>query len=600
MMPHDSIVKLLHHKNSNLPSICPCDTANNSDTKTHWTAEELHRIMGCCKFRNYKHILQVSHDSEWVDSGEFPPSLGSFATIRKANRSGPLDRTRYKYLDAVHIDIAFGDCLSIGGFWYALFLVDRATCYNWTFGLKTLTSDSILAALCLFWASAGSLARCFYSKSNVKLFGLAIREYLIDSNSKVVAAPAKFQLSNGLAESYWKTMVHMGRAYITEKQMPRTFWFYAITHAARMMNAIPGKQLGYLASPFLLVHGVGHNKRTWIPLFSLCYFHHVRNGNQKCYKHQAHTMDGIVTGHFPTSNALLVYNPRNKQYYKLDSYCLDSYRLPTLVYPDVKYNGGLFSSLVCSDNPAMEEKYPPGTHVEWIDPATNMLPARRVMDIPFLMTESNSGGPVHNGSYSILFNNGTSALIPLSDMANLIPPPPVVSTPHPSFTSLDSLLPPFLHLNSRITYEHDGQYQKGFLGQRDGVYHFIFKSHVNKRKEDWGVDLPNLAHNWVDLCVEGVLVPGHVLHSFLRPPGSPSSSTYDPVASFVSAVNLHKDCPPSFLKALADSHPDREVWLQSYYEEKRGVKSLGTFCKISLCEYRALRKKGAPKAIPTM
>ncbi len=30
----------------------------------------------------------------------------------------------------------------------------------------------------------------------------------------------------------------MARAYITEKQMPRTFWFYAIVHAARMMNAI--------------------------------------------------------------------------------------------------------------------------------------------------------------------------------------------------------------------------------------------------------------------------------------------------------------------------------------------------------------------------
>jgi hypothetical protein len=50
MMPHDSILKLLHHEGSQLPSICPCDTANNSDTKMHWTAKEIHRIMGCCKF----------------------------------------------------------------------------------------------------------------------------------------------------------------------------------------------------------------------------------------------------------------------------------------------------------------------------------------------------------------------------------------------------------------------------------------------------------------------------------------------------------------------------------------------------------------------
>jgi hypothetical protein len=193
----------------------------------------------------------------------------------------------------------------------------------------------------------------FYSDCDVKLFGTAISEYLIDSNSKVIAAPAKRQSSNGLVESHWKTMVHMGCAYLTEKQMPRSYWFYAITHAARMMNAIPGKHAGHLASPFLLVHGVGHDECTWIPLFSLCYFHHVRNGNQKRSKHQAHTMDGIVIGRSLTLNALLVYNPWNKQYYERDSYHLDSYRLPTSVYPDVKYDSGFFCSLVRDNNPTI-------------------------------------------------------------------------------------------------------------------------------------------------------------------------------------------------------------------------------------------------------
>ena len=48
------------------------------------------------------------------------------------------------------------------------------------------------------------------------------------------------------------------------------------------------------------------------------------------------------------------------------------------------------------------------------------------------------------------------------------------------------------------------------------------------------------------------------------------------------------------------SHPDCEVWLQSYYEEKNGIESLGTFKRLTLGEYQALREKGAPKAIPTM
>ena len=82
-------------------------------------------------------------------------SLGSFATIPKAKRGAPLDRTSYHYLDAVHMDIAFGDCVSVGGYRYALILVDRATCYNWAFGLKTLSSECILVALHLFRTAAG-------------------------------------------------------------------------------------------------------------------------------------------------------------------------------------------------------------------------------------------------------------------------------------------------------------------------------------------------------------------------------------------------------------------------------------------------------------
>jgi hypothetical protein len=305
-----------------------------------------------------------------------------------------------------------------------------------------------------------------------------------------------------------------------------------------MMNVIPGKIHGRLASPFLLVHGVGHDERTWIPLFSLCYFHHEKDEDLKRSKHQAHTMDGIIIGCSPTSYALLVYNPRNKQYYKPNSYCIDSYRLPGSVYHDLKYNSGLFCYLYCDDNPPIEELYPPGTRVERIDPSSKMLLAGTVMDIPSISTVSSSDDSSDPSySYTILFDNGTSTSIPLHEMASIIPKPLVDID---SSNSQDSLLPLFLWLNSKITYEHDRQYRKGFLGKRHGIYWFIFKSHANKRKEEWGVDLPNLPTTWVNLCVEGILVPGHVSHSFLRPSTSPPQSTFDPVASFVSAANLHR------------------------------------------------------------
>jgi hypothetical protein len=399
-------------------------------------------------------------------------------------------------------------------------------------------------------------------------------------------------------------MVHMSHAYLTEKQMPCSFWFFLVVHSARMMNAIPGKLDSKLASPILLVHGVGHDERTWFPLFLVCYFHHNRDGDVARSHSQAHTLDGIAIGHSPTSNALLVYNPRMKKYYEPDSYRLDPFCLPSLVYPSLTYDGNLFCLLYRDDNPFMEEKYPPGTRVECIDTSTQMFLAGMVMDIPL------HSDPTGLAMYQILFDNGTSASIPLADMASLILRPLVVSGVGPHGTSPDndsSLLPPFLQVGSRITYKHDREYHKGFLTRNNcGTYRFSFKTHVKKKSKDCGVNILNLPFTWVDLCTEGVLLPGHMAHLFIRSSShdpltsSPPPPTFDPVANIMSAVNLHRDCPPSLLQTLALTHPDRKVWLQSYYKEKSGIEEMGTFWKITLGEYRAFRKKGAPKAIPIM
>jgi hypothetical protein len=54
------------------------------------------------------------------------------------------------------------------------------------------------------------------------------------------------------------------------------------------------------------------------------------------------------------------------------------------------------------------------------------------------------------------------------------------------------------------------------------------------------------------------------------------------------------------LKALADSHPDCEVWLQSYQEDIEGINMMNTHPKLTLSEYCALHEKGTPEAIPSM
>jgi hypothetical protein len=121
-MDTKDIIELLHTPDSSPPPIRPCDTPNPSDTKSHWTAEELHRITGCHHIQNYWHLLSASKDGTYIDNGKFPTSIGAYMTIPKAPRRTAIDQASTKYLDVVHLDIAFGDCMSVGGFKYTSYL----------------------------------------------------------------------------------------------------------------------------------------------------------------------------------------------------------------------------------------------------------------------------------------------------------------------------------------------------------------------------------------------------------------------------------------------------------------------------------------------
>ncbi len=160
-MAEDKIVMLLHHTGTCLPPICPWDTPNASKNKTTYTPEELHHLTGCRCFCNYQHIISTSKDGTLLNSVELPLSLGSYATIPEAPRGKPIDCLPSEYLDIVHVDIAFGDCVSIGGIKYTLIFVNQTSRYNWTFGLKSVQHSDILSAFLLFWDEAGSLSQQF-------------------------------------------------------------------------------------------------------------------------------------------------------------------------------------------------------------------------------------------------------------------------------------------------------------------------------------------------------------------------------------------------------------------------------------------------------
>jgi len=287
-------------------------------------------------------------------------------------------------------------------------------------------------------------------------------------------------------------MVHMSRAYLTEKQMPRRFWFYSIRHAAQIMNHIPGKYRGKLATPHMLVHRVKGNCRCWAqaPLFSVCFFTKdedtINRVSVKRSKNQAHTLDGIIVGRSETSNAVIVYNPRNKQFYdEVKSYSVDPYRLPACMYSasGIKYDGGLFVHLKRDGAPPQEEEYPPGTRVERAHPRTRIPQRGTVMDIPMP-----ADGEDGTQKYLVQFDDGTSTEFPLVDMPSIAQQPP--ASPIEDDGKRD--LPEWLFPNCKVTYEYQGEYHKGYMSMKDGVYRFSYKRHPNVKEEEWGVDIPDL------------------------------------------------------------------------------------------------------------
>ena len=96
---------------------------------------------------------------------------------------------------------------------------------------------------------------------------------------------------------------------------------------------------------------------------------------------------------------------------------------------------------------------------------------------------------------------------------------------------------------------------------------------------------------------EDTLLPGHsVVSTFLRP-----KTSDQPSAKNVSAKNLLLPCPTSLQQALHPSNPDRQVWLDSYRDEKGGLLVHEVFDRINKNTYLNLRRQGIiPKAIPSM
>jgi hypothetical protein len=155
------------------------------------------------------------------------------------------------------------------------------------------------------------------------------------------AAPNGRQSQNGLIERNWRTMVTMARAFLTDRQMPKRFWFYALRHAAQVMNYCPGLRAGVLTTPFELAHGCKPDLRVLFRLFSVGFFRHCLDSARTRTQFEAQTLTGIAIGRSMDSNAMEFYHTITNAIYTSADYRLDSGQTTATAFPQLRYDGGL-------------------------------------------------------------------------------------------------------------------------------------------------------------------------------------------------------------------------------------------------------------------
>ena len=110
----------------------------------------------------------------------------------------------------------------------------------------------------------------------------------------------------------------MACAYLSEKQVSNEYWFYAILHAASMINQMPCRLSRRITTPFELVHNCKPDARTWFELFSVGYFKHEEDRDNQRSNAEDQTLDSIAVGRDNMSNTIVFYNPITRRYYYPD------------------------------------------------------------------------------------------------------------------------------------------------------------------------------------------------------------------------------------------------------------------------------------------
>jgi hypothetical protein len=104
----------------------------------------------------------------------------------------------------------------------------------------------------------------------------------------------------------------MARNWLASAELPPTYWFYAVCHAAEVCNYFPiTLEDKSFITPFESVHATKPDLRVLFKPFALAAVRRERVGNDTLGKFDPQSIPMITLGRCPNSNGLLFYNPVN-------------------------------------------------------------------------------------------------------------------------------------------------------------------------------------------------------------------------------------------------------------------------------------------------
>jgi len=546
-----------------------------SDPTTSYTIDQLKRNFG---FRNIQSILnemKTTINNLHISTSDKEPitDLGEVTTINKPKRNTtPLDLPE-RFGDMIHMDILFGSGTSVGGYRYALFLVDRATRNKFVYPMRSLKND-ILDTIKTFCSDIHMVPNAIRTDFDHKIMGKEVQDFIKSNNGTIESVPPNEQNKNGLCERNWRSVLVMSRNWLASALLPCQFWWHALKRATEIANYFPIKINNQLTSPHELTYGIKPDMRSITPIFSVAYVN---------YKHpktfQTQTIRTITIGRSNTTNTPEFYHPTTKQIITSNAYKLDETLTPGPAF-NLPYDGGFYFNKYSQGN---EHNRPPlftPNQQVFIKTKNDKYISTKIVTIPMLddqiYTISYPDGSLHQHEASEIFLND----------------PHIQHFPDNQLKTL----PKWLHHLSKCTLflNNMSRPKHGYLIKVDSVWKFRPGSKITNIP----IDLPNLEANILSLIQSHQIFQNHphfsiifqMKNNFLLSSG---------IAKHVSAANLTSKDVPTLIQHKLLCQTDKQIWDDAYAEEYFGLQNLPAWTTITQKQFDSLDSK-RKYALPTM